>query len=275
MGSLKDKFEQNIPKIEFLEERFKFIENKTLRTNLSISFQYVIFLITLEEEVTLQGPVSYSIFKNIVLNTASIIEGSLHYLLDTLIKQKQIDSEKIMSKEDIYSNKKVLYTTDDGIEICGVHFKKKSAKLKTNTNFIEINRACKRAKILNDELFEEVDSLAIKLAEVFPEKTRDEWERDLRVGKAAKNQYFHIKRKVKYKEIQLVRKFPILRESQYKGGYIEEKQSERKLPYGLLARRTLGSKRVDALPVGLEGELKMISRVFSFREFCNSLAVIL
>lgn len=159
MESLKDKFEQNIPEIEFLEERFKFIENKILRTNLSISFQYIIFLITLEEEVTLQGPVSYSIFKNIVLNTASIIEGSLHYLLDTLIKQKQIDSEKIMSKENIYSNKKVLYTTDDGMEICGVHFKKKSTKLKTNTNFIEINRACKRAKILNDKLFEEVEEL--------------------------------------------------------------------------------------------------------------------
>lgn len=153
MESLKDKFEQNIPEIEFLEERFKFIENKILRTNLSISFQYIIFL------VTLQGPVSYSIFKNIVLNTASIIEGSLHYLLDTLIKQKQIDSEKIMSKENIYSNKKVLYTTDDGMEICGVHFKKKSTKLKTNTNFIEINRACKRAKILNDKLFEEVEEL--------------------------------------------------------------------------------------------------------------------
>lgn len=153
MESLKDKFEQNIPEIEFLEERFKFIENKILRTNLSISFQYIIFL------VTLQGPVSYSIFKNIVLNTASIIEESLHYLLDTLIKQKQIDSEKIMSKENIYSNKKVLYTTDDGMEICGVHFKKKSTKLKTNTNFIEINRACKRAKILNDKLFEEVEEL--------------------------------------------------------------------------------------------------------------------
>lgn len=159
MESLKDKFEQNIPEIEFLEERFKFIENKILRTNLSISFQYIIFLITLEEEVTLQGPVSYSIFKNIVLYTASIIEGSLHYLLDTLIKQKQIESEKIMSKENIYSNKKVLYTTDDGMEICGVHFKKKSTKLKTNTNFIEINRACKRAKILNDKLFEEVEEL--------------------------------------------------------------------------------------------------------------------
>jgi len=59
MESLKSKFEQTIPEIEFLEERFSFIDNKILRTNLSISFQYVVFLITLEEEVTLQGPVSY------------------------------------------------------------------------------------------------------------------------------------------------------------------------------------------------------------------------
>ena len=162
MESLRDKFEQNIPKIEFLEERFKFIENKTLRTNLSISFQYAIFLITLEEEVTLQGPVSYSIFKNIILNTASIIEGLLHYLLDILIKQKKIDAEKIMSKEDIYSNKKVLYKTNDETEICGIHVKKKSTKLKSNTNFIEINRACKRAGILDDKLFQEVEELRDK-----------------------------------------------------------------------------------------------------------------
>ncbi len=159
MENLKDKFEQNIPEIELLEKRFKFIENKTLRTNLSISFQYIIFLIILEEEVTLQGPISYSIFKTIILNTASIIEGSLHYLLDTLIKQKRIDTEKVMSKEDVYSNKKVLYKTNDGTEICGIHFNKKSTKLKSNTNFIEINRACKRARILDDELFQEVEEL--------------------------------------------------------------------------------------------------------------------
>ncbi|WOK05472.1 hypothetical protein [Imperialibacter roseus] len=159
MENLKDKLEQNIPEIEFLEERFRFIDNKILRTNISISFQYVIFLITLEEEVTLQGPVSYSIFKNIVLNTASIIEGSLHHLLDTLIKRKLLDSEKILTKEEVYSNKKILFKTDDGMEICGIHLRKKPTNLKTNTSFIEINRACKRARILDDELFEEVEEL--------------------------------------------------------------------------------------------------------------------
>lgn len=161
MENLTDKIEK-IPEVKFLEERFEFIENKTLRTNLAISFQYVIFLITLEEEVTLQGPISYSIFKNIILNIASIIEGSLHHLLNTLIKQKRINAKEVMSKEDVYANKKVLYKTDDGTEICGVHFKRKPVKLRLNTNFIEINRACKRAKILDNELFQEVEEIRDK-----------------------------------------------------------------------------------------------------------------
>ena len=162
MGSLQNKLEQNIPEVEYLENRFRFIENKALRTNLSISFQYIIFLITLKEEVTLQGPVSYSIFKNVILNTASIVEGALHYLLDTLTRRGDVTSELVMGTEEVYSNKKILYETNDGTQICGIHLKKRPLKLKANTNFIEINRACKRAGILNDELFKEVEELRNK-----------------------------------------------------------------------------------------------------------------
>lgn len=162
MAKLESRLEQYVPEVQYLEERFKFIKNKTLRTNLSITFQYVIFLITLEEEITLQGPVSYSIFKNILLNTASIIEGSLHYLLDSLIRQKVVDAEKIMGSELIYSNKKILYKAENGVDICGIHSTKKPIKLKLNTNFIDINRACKRAKLLTDGLFKEVEELRDK-----------------------------------------------------------------------------------------------------------------
>lgn len=161
MENLSDKL-NNIPEVEFLENRFKFIKNTDLRTNLSISFQYVIFLITIEEELTLQGPVSYSIFKNMVLNTAAIVEGTLHHLLNQLIKEKRIDPETILTKEEKYSNKKILYTTEDGTEICGIHIKKSPVKLRYNTNFQEINRACKRAKLISDELFNEVEDLREK-----------------------------------------------------------------------------------------------------------------
>jgi hypothetical protein len=65
MEKLEQKLHNNIPSIEFLEERFLFVANKTLRTNLAISLQYLIFLITIEEEITLPGPTSYSLLKTL------------------------------------------------------------------------------------------------------------------------------------------------------------------------------------------------------------------
>lgn len=161
MENLSDRL-NSIPEIEFLEDRFQFIENEVLRTNLSISFQYVIFLITMEEEITLQGPISYSIFKNIILNTAAIVEGSLHHLVGELIKRDELNPDKLFPKEEIYSNRKVLYKVSDDTEICGIHFKRKSAKLKASTGFSDLNRACKRAKLFNEQLFLEVEELREK-----------------------------------------------------------------------------------------------------------------
>ena len=159
MAKSENNFLQNIPEVEYLESRFVFIENATLKTNLSISLQYVTFLIMVEEEFTLQGPISYSLYKNIILHTASIVEGTLHHLLEALIKRKEIDSEKVLGNEEIYVNKKVLYKTEDGLEVCGIHIKKKPVKLKRNTNFVVINRACKKAILLSKKLFEDVENL--------------------------------------------------------------------------------------------------------------------
>ncbi|MDA7803363.1 transpeptidase family protein [Crocinitomix sp.] len=107
--------------------------------------------------------------------------------------------------------------------------------------------------VVKKKLFEEVDSLAYYLAIEFPEKSKAEWERSLRGARADKSQYYPIQNKVKYDVLQRVRAFPIFREGKYKGGFIEEKESIRQMPYGLLAGRTLGSKRVGAMDVGLEG----------------------
>lgn len=108
--------------------------------------------------------------------------------------------------------------------------------------------------IIKDDLFqEEVDSLAWHLSQVFPDKDKNQWERNLYKGYQDESQYFPLKNNVTYDILQKVREFPILREGKYKGGFIEEKESKRQKPYGLLADRTLGSKRVGAMDVGLEG----------------------
>lgn len=107
--------------------------------------------------------------------------------------------------------------------------------------------------VIKSELFKEVDSLAWNLAQVFPEKSQEQWRTELKVERGKKNGYFKIKNGVPYDVREKVRKFPILRESKYKGGFIVEKHYTRQRPYGLLAARTLGYKRKEALPVGLEG----------------------
>ncbi len=131
-------------------------------TNLAISFQYVIFLITVKEEMTLPGPIFYSLYKNIILYTASIVEGSLYYLLDTLIKRGDVKAEKVLGKEDSFSNRQTLFKAENGLEICGVHYRKIVKKLSKHTNFIDINRSCKRAKIIDETLFSEVEDLREK-----------------------------------------------------------------------------------------------------------------
>ncbi|MFT4602273.1 MAG: cell division protein FtsI (penicillin-binding protein 3), partial [Arenicella sp.] len=106
--------------------------------------------------------------------------------------------------------------------------------------------------VVKDELFKEVDSLAINLAKVFDNKTRLEWEGYLKNGRSSENQYLLLQMGVKYTVLQKVKEFPILSESKYKGGFISEQHYERQAPNGLLALRTLGSKRIGARSVGLE-----------------------
>jgi cell division protein FtsI (penicillin-binding protein 3) len=107
--------------------------------------------------------------------------------------------------------------------------------------------------VMNNELYQELDSLAYHLAILFPEKTKMEWETELRFARQNGDRYHKIALKVKYDVVKELREFPILRENKNKGGYIEEKSMKREMPYGSLAQRTLGSKREGAKPIGLEG----------------------
>lgn len=107
--------------------------------------------------------------------------------------------------------------------------------------------------VMSNELTKEIDSLAYNLSVLFPEKTKSEWETELRLGRQNKDRYHKLALKVKYDVVKQLREFPILREKRNKGGYIEEKFMKREMPYGDLAQRTLGSKREGAKPIGLEG----------------------
>lgn len=67
------------------------------------------------------------------------------------------------------------------------------------------------------------------------------------------NRYRPIAKKVSYQVKRQIEQFPLFELGQNRGGLIDERASDRRLPFGLLAQRTVGYIREGANPVGLEG----------------------
>lgn len=67
-----------------------------------------------------------------------------------------------------------------------------------------------------------------------------------------KNRNVLLKSQVSYAEKKIIEQFPLFNLGQFRGGLIARKRSERKRPFGLLARRTIGYTRAEAKDVGLE-----------------------
>ncbi len=109
--------------------------------------------------------------------------------------------------------------------------------------------------IADERLFnEKVDSLAMKLAQLYPERSEREYSRLLRDARRDGSHYQLIRRRVTYQELKQIRKFPIFNMGRYKGGLIVLEQNKRVLPFRSLAARTIGYKNDNVKnAVGLEG----------------------
>lgn len=109
---------------------------------------------------------------------------------------------------------------------------------------------------LTKELFNEnIDSLSIRLAKLFGDRTAAEYRRELVDARRRSERYHLVRRKADHTQVQQLRDFPIFRLGRYKGGLIAEKRTVRVRPFGRLAARTVGFVPRDtaALSVGVEG----------------------
>ncbi|MES2425488.1 MAG: penicillin-binding protein [Bacteroidota bacterium] len=109
--------------------------------------------------------------------------------------------------------------------------------------------------IFEDKAFYgKVDSLALKLSQIFPDKSEREFSRMLRDARKDSSRYQLIRRRVTFTELKQIRKFPIFNMGKYKGGLIVLQQNKRILPFRSLAARTIGYKNENVKnAVGLEG----------------------
>lgn len=108
---------------------------------------------------------------------------------------------------------------------------------------------------ISDELFNsKVDSLAEGLAKILGNQNKTQFKAGLIKARKDNNRYFLLARKATYDQLKEVRKLPIVRMGRFKGGLIAEQSTQRILPYGNLAQRTIGYEiKEENLFVGLEG----------------------
>lgn len=146
--------------LEDLKARFHFIDDETLRENVALSFQYIIFLIAVLDEAGAEGSsIASSTHKDIVAQTACVIEACTHHVLDRYIKASKVEARDIMPKEERFVDSKVLHEFSPGERLLCVRETNRIEKFTQKTQFKSLNKAALTAKIFDETTFKKADEL--------------------------------------------------------------------------------------------------------------------
>jgi len=110
-------------------------------------------------------------------------------------------------------------------------------------------------KAMGDNIFHNnIDSLSLCLSKTIrPHYAASYWKNKLITARVTKERYFLVADNVPYESLEKIKKFPLFREGRNVGGLINLLKSKRTLPYGSLAKRTIGYYKTGMQGVGLEG----------------------
>ena len=100
-----------------------------------------------------------------------------------------------------------------------------------------------------------INGLSAGLAKHLGVRSADEWKAVIMEARKRGDRYFLIKRRVDYETLKELRKLPIFREGQYRGGLVAQAENRRILPNNELAARTIGYLNLgdEGTVVGIEG----------------------
>jgi len=148
-----------LAKTKHLRKRFGFVGDDILKENIIINTQYIVFLRSLDSKYEIPETVSYSVYKTIILYTASIVESIINYKLRELIKEGKIKNDQIMNIEEKYIHIADLYNISPKEKVCGIRKVKRRKQLVDDTIFIDLNKAAKRCNLFNERLFKKSEKL--------------------------------------------------------------------------------------------------------------------
>ncbi|MDZ4667405.1 MAG: penicillin-binding transpeptidase domain-containing protein [bacterium] len=134
-------------------------------------------------------------------------------------------------------------------------FDSKGNLLATSLPIYDVRLDAKSPAFKDEELFQNnIDSLAICLANLFGDKSVLAYKQSIIKIRKEGNRYLLFKRKISYKQMRALYQMPLFRMGKYKGGLLVQERTRREKPFGMLAERTIGFKQEEgAVRVGLEG----------------------
>ncbi|KKQ34827.1 MAG: hypothetical protein US52_C0045G0002 [candidate division WS6 bacterium GW2011_GWA2_37_6] len=83
---------------EIFEARFSFVKNDFIRENIKIYARYLTFLYSFGRKYNLHPDIVFSLYKDIIIYSAQIVEALCHYLISELIKNDEVEN-KILGRE--------------------------------------------------------------------------------------------------------------------------------------------------------------------------------
>ena len=137
---------------------FPFIKNSILKNNLDNCFGYILEIIPLVESKKYDSIIKSSFRKSIIVNTGSIVEALLFYVMDTSFSDRDIQEFYATWK---LKNKKILYSHENEEKkiVAGDFVKKLSKTKKEKMNLSQICSFLKSKDIIGESIVSEVDTL--------------------------------------------------------------------------------------------------------------------
>lgn len=158
------------------------------------------------------------------------------------------EAKKFMNKEQyIEAVRGNIFATDGSL-------------LATSLPYYQIGIDPLANKNIDDSQFEDsAKGLADGLARILDIHAASEYLKTLLSARARGLRYQQLARNVTYNQLQSIKKLPLFRAGQFKGGFVYEQTNHRARPFSMLAGRTIGYiSDSGKVKVGLEGAFDSI-----------------
>jgi len=162
-----------------------------------------------------------------------------------------VEGHKWRAKAKVITYKDIIVTPNRG-DICATD----GRVLATSIPYFDLRMDLLAGGVTDSVFNANIDSLAICLSNFFKDRSRYAYKSELtNARRLAKNKRFYpvAPRKVNYIELQQIKKFPLFRLGENKGGFIPVQSNKRILPHSTMAARTIGTVNEGGVAVGVEG----------------------